>query len=142
MKEWLHKFLLVLIATTLLVLGYIESAPAQQAVVVPATTNQISVAGTVAAATKIVSGITGKSIYVTGMALIPVATSVVTFTTGTGTNCGTSTASVTGAMTFAAGQTLTYGVGNGAIFVLPQGNDLCITIATAAAPGSLAYSIF
>lgn len=122
--------------------GAAGAALAQQSVFVPATTNQISIAGTVAAATKIVTGISGKSIYVTGVALIPVATSVVTFTTGTGTNCGTGTASVTGAMTFAAGQTLTYGIGNGAVFVIPQGNDLCITIATAAAPGSLAYSLF
>lgn len=126
----------------LLWLGAAGAVFAQQAVVVPATTNQISIAGTVATATKIITGISGKSIYVTGVALIPVATSVVTFTTGTGTNCGTGTASVTGAMTFAAGQTLTYGIGNGAVFVLPQGNDLCITIATAVAPGSLAYSIF
>lgn len=123
-------------------LGAAGAALAQQSVFVPATTNQISIAGTVATSTRIVTGIAGKSIYVTGVALIPVATSVVTFTYGTGTNCGTGTTSITGAMTFAAGQTLTYGIGNGAVFVLPQGNDLCITIATAAAPGSLAYSIF
>lgn len=131
MKQFLLAFFL-----------FATPAAAQQAVVVPATTNQISITGTVATATKIVTGITGKSIYVTGVALVPVATSVVTFTYGTGTNCGTGTASITGAMTFAAGQTLTYGIGNGAVFVLPQGNDLCITIATAVAPGSLAYSIF
>lgn len=137
----MKKLYLALIAAALLILGYLD-ASAQQSIFVPATTNQISVAGTVATATKIVTGITGKSIYVTGVALIPVATSVVTFTYGTGTNCGTGTGSISGAMTFAAGQTLTFGIGNGAIFVVPSGNDLCITIATAAAPGALAYSIF
>ena len=115
---------------------------AQQSIYVPATTAQVSVTGTVAAATKIVSGVIGKSIYVTAVNLIPVATSVVTFTTGTGTNCGTGTASVTGALTFTAGQTLNLGSGFGAVWVLPAGNDLCVTIATAAAPGSLAYSLF
>lgn len=129
-------------AALLIYLGLASAALAQQAVVVPATTNQISIAGTVAASTKIISGISGKSIYVTALILVPVATGVVTFTTGTGTNCGTSTANVTGAMTFAAGQTLSLGSGNGAIIVIPQGFDLCITIATAAAPGALAYSIF
>ena len=129
-------------AALLLLLGLVTAAPAQQSVVVPATTAQIAIAGTVAASTRIVTGISGKSIYVTALALVPVATSVVTFTTGTGTNCGTGTANVTGAMTFAAGQAIAHGSGNGAIFVIPQGNDLCITIGTAAAPGVLAYSIF
>jgi hypothetical protein len=126
----------------ILLLSAVGAALAQQSVFVPATTAQISVAGTVATATKIVSAITGKRIYVTAVSLIPVATSVVTFTYGTGTNCGTGTTSITGAMTFAAGQTLNLGTGNGAIFVLPSGNDLCITIATAAAPGSLSYAQF
>lgn len=130
-----------LLVGLLLLLG-LTTAQAQQAVFVPATTNQISIVGTVAASTRIVTGISGKSIYVTEVNLIPVATGVVTFTTGTGTNCGTNNVNVTGAMTFSAGQVLSLGVGNGVVFVLPQGNDLCITIATAAAPGSLAYSIF
>lgn len=128
-------------AVLFLYLG-LGTAQAQQSVVVPATTNQISVTGTVAVATRIVTGVAGKSIYVTAVTIVPVATSVVTFTTGTGTNCGTNTANVTGAMTFSAGQVLAKGSGYGAIWVLPAGFDLCITIATAAAPGSLAYSIF
>lgn len=133
----LRSFILL---TLIVLLGW--PAYAQQSVVVPATTNQISIAGTVAVATRIVTGVSGKQIYVTAVLLIPVATSVVTFTYGTGTNCGTGTTSITGAMTFAAGQTINHGVGNGALFVLPQGVDLCITIATAAAPGALSYSLF
>lgn len=128
------------LALAILLLGL---APAQpQPTVVPATQITISIAGTVAASTRIITGVTGKTIYVTGVNLIPVATSVVTFTQGTGTNCGTNTVSVTGAMTFAAGQILNYGDGNGAIWALIPGNDLCITIATAVAPGSLAYAQF
>ena len=128
-------------AALLLLLGLVVAAPAQQSVVVPATTAQIAIAGTVAASTRIVTGISGKSIYVTALALVPVATSVVTFTTGTGNNCGTGTANVTGAMTFAAGQSIAHASGNGAIFVIPQGNDLSITIATAHVPRVLAYKI-
>lgn len=131
------------IAALLLFIASASAALAQQSVFVPATTNQIAIAGTVAASTQIVAGVAGKRIYVTNVNMIPVATSVVTFTTGTGTNCGTSTASVTGAMTFTTGnQPLALGVGNGAVFVLPLGFSLCVTIATAAAPGSLAYAIF
>lgn len=123
-----------------LVLGL---APAQaQSPIVPSTTNQITLAGTVAASTRIITGASGQRIYVTALLLVPVATSVVTFTSGTGTNCGTGTANVTGAMTFAAGQMVSLGDGSGAVFALPPGADLCVTIATAAAPGALAYTLF
>jgi len=128
-----------LLTSLLIYLGLICTALAQGAV--PSTTNSIQIAGTVAASTRIVTGAVGKQIYVTGLILTPVATSVVTFTTGTGTNCGTNTASVTGAMTFAAGQEVNWGTGNGALLVLPTAFDLCITIATAVAPGALAYSL-
>lgn len=109
---------------------------------VPAASIQISLAGTVAAAARIVTGVAGKQIIVTGVSQIPVATSTVTYTYGTGTNCGTNTTSVTGAMIFAAGQTLHVGNGYGGVFILPQAVDLCITIAVAAAPGSLTYTFF
>jgi hypothetical protein len=131
------------LAALAILVASVSAALAQQSVFVPATTNQIAIAGTVAASTRIVTGIAGKRIYVTAVALVPtVAAAVVTFTTGTGTNCGTSTASVTGAMTFATTTPFILGVGNGAVFVLPAGFDLCITIAAQAAPGALAYAIF
>lgn len=114
---------------------------AQQAVFTPATMASVSIAGTVATATALVSGIAGKSIYVTSVNLVPLATSVVTFTSGTGATC-TSPTNLTGALTFAAGQTYSLGSGYGAVLVVPQGQSLCITIATAVAPGSLAYSQF
>lgn len=117
-------------------------AQAQQSVVVPSTTTTIAVAGTVATSTRIITGVAGKSIYITSVLLVPVATGVVTLTYGTGTNCATGTGSLTGAMTFAAGQTVNYGIGNGAVFVVPAANDVCITIATAVAPGSISYVIF
>ncbi len=129
------------LAALLLFIASASAALAQQ-VYVPATTNQIAIAGTVAAQTRIVTGITGKQIYVTALMLVPVATSVVTFSYGTGTNCATNNVLITGAMTFAAGQVINHGAGNGAVFVLPKFTDLCITIATGVAPGSLAYSIF
>lgn len=121
---------------------WLANAALAQPVVVPSTQAQIQIAGTVAASTKIITGVSGKQIYVNALLLVPVATAVVTFTYGTGTNCGTGTTNITGAMTFAAGQTVNHGDGYGAIFVLPRGNDLCITIATAAAPGSISYSLF
>ena|SRR5882724_3969380 len=128
-------------AALLFYLG-LASAALAQSFPIPASTIQIPIAGTVAASTRIVTGVAGRQIIVTAVFQIPVATSVVTYTYGTGTNCGTGTASVTGALTFGAGQILEIGNGYGGIFILPQGVDLCITIVTAAAPGSLAYTLF
>lgn len=130
---------LLWLALILACLGY---APAQAQQLVPATTQTVAVAGTVAAATKIISGVTGRNLYITSMSLVPVATSVVTLTAGTGTNCATNTVNLTGAMTFAAGQTFMLGDGYGAIIAAPLGNDICITIATAASPGTISYAVY
>lgn len=140
----MKKLGLLLLALGLAIVGAqmpLRSQPAGSPII-PTTTAQVSITGTVAAATEIVAATTGQRIYVTGLVLIPLATSVVTFTSGTGTNCGTGTANVTGAMTFAAGQTINHGSGNGAVMVLPVSTALCITIATAVAPGALAYAKF
>ena len=107
---------------------------------VPATQASVPVTGTVATAAVIVTGAAGQRIYVTSVLLAPVATSVVTFTQGTGAACGTGTTNVTGAMTFGAAAVLEFGNGNGAVWALETGNSLCITIATAVAPGSISYA--
>lgn len=130
-----------LVAALFIYLG-LASAALAQSVLVPGTQVSIPIAGTIAASTRIVQGTAGKSTYITQLALAPAATSVVTLTAGTGTNCGTNTTSLTGAMAFASGGAVSFGTGYGAVLVLPQGYDLCITIATAAAPGSLAYAKF
>ena len=109
----------------------------------PATQTSLPIVGTVASASVLIAGAAGQRIYVTAVDLVPVATSVVTFTQGTGSTCSGGTASnVTGALTFAAGETYSKGSGYGAVWVLGLGNNLCVTIATAAAPGSIAYSIY
>jgi hypothetical protein len=125
-------------AAFFILLGLANAALAQAW---PNPSNQLSIAGTVAAATRIIQVPTGKQIVVTALMQAPVATSVVTYTYGTGTNCGTDTGSLTGAMTFAAGQEINMGNGVGPVMIVPPGNDLCVTIATAAAPGSLVYTL-
>lgn len=140
------KYLYLLIVAALVGAISLASPPrieAQQSVVVPATMASTPVGGGIAAAVKLVSGISGKSIYITGIALAPVATAKVVFTTGTGTTpCATGTSTPTGIMTFATGQSLVQGSGNGAILVVPQGDDFCITVTAAAAPGYLTFSQF
>lgn len=113
--------------------------------IIPLPSNNVAIAGTVAARTRIIAVPTSgtgvsRQIVVTAMYLVPVATSVVTFSYGTGTDCGTGTVALP-ALTFAAGQTVNIGSGLGPVLILPSGNDLCITIATAVAPGNLVYTI-
>ena len=109
----------------------------------PATQYSIPIVGTVATASVLIAGATNQRIYVTAVDLVPVATSVVTFSQGTGATCSGGTASnVTGALTFSSGQHYSKGSGYGAVWVLGLGNNLCVTIATAAAPGNIAYSIY
>jgi hypothetical protein len=108
---------------------------------VPATQLSMPIAGAIQSITRIIQGRSGVAIYVTSVLLAPAASSVVTFTAGTGTNCNANTVGVTGAMSFPGAQELAIGTGFGAIWVLPPGNDLCLTISGAAAPGSLSYSI-
>lgn len=131
------------VAAFLILLGSASAALAQAW---PNPSNQVSIAGTVAAATRIIAVPTSgagasRQIVVTALLQAPLATSVVTYTYGTGTNCGTGTGSLTGAMTFTAGQMVSIGNGVGPVMIVPPGNDLCVTIATAAAPGSLVYTL-
>lgn len=116
----------------------VASATAQTLFPLPSL--NVPITGTVAASTRIITAPAGKQIVITQLSLIPVATAAVQFTYGTGTNCGTGTGNLTGAMTFAAGQVLNTGSGNGPVLIVPQNNDVCVTIGTAAAPGFLVYS--
>lgn len=130
-------------AALVILLGLANAALAQN---FPAPSNQVSIAGTVAARTRIVTVPTSgagvsRQIVVTALSQAPLATSVVTYSYGTGTDCGTDTGTLTGAMTFEAGDSINMGSGLGPVMVVPPGNDLCITIATAAAPGWLVYTI-
>lgn len=128
--------------TLALLLGLLLLAGGAQAQspIIPAAKASVAITGTVATATQIVAAKTNQSIYITSLALVPADTSVVTFTAGTGTNCGTGT--VTLASWTSVGQTIAYGTGYGALIVAPKGAALCITIATAVSPGVLSYDQF
>ena len=135
----MKKTALLLLACAL----WVAPVAAQQSVIVPATTTTQAIAGTASGTTtRIITGATGKSIYITAIAIIPVATASVTLVTGTGTNCGTSASSALGPLIFATGQVLNYGDGYGTVFIVPSATDLCINITAAAAPGTVAFAQF
>ena len=91
--------------------------------------------------TRTFPAISGKSIYITQLAVAGAATAVFTITTGTGTNCNATT-TVIYTVTFVAGETISIGDGTGVVAVVGPALDVCITVATAAAPGWLSIAQF
>lgn len=131
------------IAALLLFFGLASAALAQQSIFVPATMASVPINISTATTTRLVTGITGKSIYVTQWNAIAGGTGNITLEYGTGTTCGTGTTTLTGAYPLIANVGLVVGIGNGAVLVLPAGTSLCaLTSAAVQISGSLAYAIF
>lgn len=131
------------IAALLLYLGLASAALAQQSVVVPATMASIPITVSTATTTLLVTGIAGKSIYVTAVDLISAGTGNAQFIAGTGATCGTGTVNVSGNYNLTAQTGFTKATGNGAVWALAQGLSLClVTSANVGMPGSLSYAIF
>lgn len=132
-----------LIAALLFSLGLASAALAQQSVFVPATTASIPITISTATTTLLVTGLSGKSIYVTAVDIIAAGTGNIQFISGTGATCGTGTANVTGNYSLTAQVGFTKATGNGVVWVIPQGASLCaVTSGSVGMPGSLSYAIF
>jgi hypothetical protein len=128
-----------ILAALLISLGLASAALAQNAN--PPVSTQFTVYFTgIQTITKIITGST-ESIYLTQLTFNGAATSVVTFSKGTGTNCGTNTV-VLFTATLIAGEMVSIGDGAGAAAVIGPSVDVCITIATASANGWLSYAQF
>lgn len=133
----------VIFSVICLFLATVGIASAQQSVSVPATTASTPIAITTATTTRLVTGITGKRVYVTAVDVISAGTGNIQFISGTGATCGTGTVNVTGTYTLTAQVGFTKGTGNGAVWALASGLSLCaVTSAAVVMGGSLAYSIF
>jgi hypothetical protein len=137
-----------LCAALLVYLGLASAALAQNSVFVPATTASIPITISTATTTKLVTNpgnTTGpaKSIYVTAIDIIAAGSGNIQFIAGTGATCGTGTVNITGNYNLTAGVGFTKGTGNGVVWVVPPGLDLCaVSSAAVNLPGSLAYGVF
>jgi len=130
-------------AALLVYFGLACAALAQQSVFVPATMASVPITISTATTTLLVTGVSGKSIYVTAVDVISAGTGNIQFIAGTGATCGTGTVNVTGNYNFVAQVGFTKAAGNGAIWVIPQGFSLCaVTSGAVGMPGSLSYAIF
>lgn len=128
------------LAGLILLLASLSPALAQNALTSPGTqlTKFFNATQTI---TRAFPAVSGKSIYLTQLTIAGVATAVFTLTEGTGTNCGTNPVVIYTA-TFIAGEQVSIGDGTGVVAVVGPSLDLCITIATAAAPGWLSIAQF
>lgn len=130
-------------AALLVYFGLASVALAQQAVVVPATMATIPITISTATTTQLITGISGKSIYVTAVDIISAGTGDIQFIAGTGSTCGTNTVNLSGNYNLTAQVGFVKGTGYGAIWVAPQGDSICaVTSAAVAMPGSMGYAIF
>lgn len=120
-----------------------SAASAQQAVVVPATMASTAISISTATTTRLVTGVSGKSIYVTQWNAISGGTGNITWVAGTGATCGTNQVSLTGAYNLTAQVGAVVGTGYGAVLVAPQGYSLCVTTsANVQISGSVSYALF
>src|SRR5262245_28837333 len=128
------------LASTILLSLWLALAPAiaQQSVVIPATEFSIPISISTATTTLLASGATGQQIYVTAVDFIAAGTGNIQFIAGTGGTCTGTPVNITGNYNLAASVGLSKGTGNGALWVIPKGFNLCaVTSAAIGIFGSL-----
>lgn len=81
---------------------------------------------TTATTTKIITGASGKKTYITHARFHASGTTTSKLVTGTGTNCGTSTADLTETLDLAANDGETFGSGLGPVVIAGAGLDVCV----------------
>lgn len=130
--------------TLALILALLLAGAAQaQSPIVPATMASVPITISTATTTRLVTGATSKSIYITSLIVIAGGTGNIQFVSGTGATCGTGQTNVTGNFALTAQVGFTIGTGNGVVLVLPQGDSLCaISSGAVGMPGSVSYALF
>ena len=126
-----------------LALALLVAVPAwAQPVLIPATTSTVALPTSTQAITKLISGSLSKSTIITVLHLVPASGAIVTWSAGTGTNCGTNNVVLDSAVTYGSGVADNRGSGLGGVMVAPLSADVCLTVASAGVAGSLGYGQF
>ena len=129
------------LALSLILLLFAGGVWAQNALP-PVSTQKTVFFNAVQTITKIISAISGKSIYLTQLTVDGTsAGTIVTLSTGTGTNCGTGTATIY-TTTPIASPRVSIGDGNGVVAVIGSGVDVCLTISPTTATGWVSTAQF
>lgn len=97
---------------------------------------------TAAATTQLVALVAARSIRVCALVITASATGTAQFKNGTGSNCGTGTASLTGAMAVLINGAIALGSGSGELFKTPVSNALCLAAVTGNITGFVSYAVY
>lgn len=134
-------------ALCILTTGAVQLSGSLSYATVPGASSSVSATASAAVTmssattTRFITGVSGKTTYVTSFDLIAGGLTSATIVAGTGTNCGTGSVSLTGAYPFSAQAGLTKGDGVGAVLFAPVGDDVCVTnSASVQLSGSLSYA--
>lgn len=97
---------------------------------------------TAANTTQLVALTASRSIRVCSWAVSISLAGTAQFVSGTGSNCGSGTANLTGALSIATGVTSNQGSGSGELFHTPAGNALCLAAVTGNVTGVVSYAVY
>jgi len=95
-----------------------------------------------AATTQIVALTSGRSIRVCSFSVSISLAGTAQWQTGTGSNCGSSNANLTGAYSVGTGATAAQGTGLGEIFKTPVSQALCLAAVTGNVTGVVSYAVY
>lgn len=108
-----------------------------------AASNSIPVSISSGTTTELVPLSVGKQIFVTSWDVMSAGTGTIKLVYGTGSNCGTGTADLTGAYPLIAQAGIAKGNGLGVVLIVPKSNALCATTnASVQMSGSVSYAQF
>jgi hypothetical protein len=135
----MKKLGLFLLALGFVVVGAQMPLRSQPSGPPPATTNQIAL--TNAPGTRLViTGVAGQRTYVTAVVFAITATATLRVMEGTGGTCASGTVAIINTTTFASAAVINLGTGNGALWALQPGNNLCTVVGVADVGGFMSYT--
>ena len=119
----------ILVILAIAALIFLATMPAN-VMGVPNTVSTTNINDSSSGETQIVAISGSNYIYVTHYHLFSSGTTTAQWDVGTGSNCGSNTATIDGPMSFIAQTGISAGSGLGAILVVPAGYALCLNLGT------------
>ena len=130
-------------AQALTIISNDPNTGARVSVPLPGATASAAINISTSTTTQLVALAAAQAIYVTHFDVIAGGTGTIQFVYGTGANCGTGQAVLTGAYPLTAQVGIVAGVGLGAVLVVPAGNALCaVTVGAVQYSGAVSYGQF
>lgn len=132
----LHRLAIAAAALSLLTLALVAPSHGQEL----NRTRSASYSATNATTVKVITGQSKNAVYITGLIITASAAGTAQIEYGTGSNCGTGTTTVSGALALGASAPVQAQAAQGALVSIPAGQDVCIvSTGTATFAGLISY---